>query len=140
MQELIRHRFRRGNDHIVRLRRSVELAEQSGDEKDVGYALYFLGWALWLRGDLTEAQCQLERALAMGERIGGRHLLVFSLLALTLTALRQHDAEAVRGLIPRTRTAAGKDGGRHRPHAGGAGLARLAGAASGPTWSRWPPR
>ena len=109
MQELIRHRFRVGDDDLARLRSSVELAEQSGDEKDVGYALYFLGWALWLRGDLTEAQRQLEKALAMGERIGERHLLVFSLLALTLTALRQHDAEAVRGLIPRTKAAAGKD-------------------------------
>ena len=110
MQELIRHRFRVGDDDIARLRRSVELAEQTGDEKDVGYAMYFLGWALWLRGDLTEAKQQLEQALAMGERIGERHLLVTSLLALILTALRRHDTEAVRTLIPRARTAAGKDG------------------------------
>ena len=110
MQELIRHRFRVGDDDIARLRRSVELAEQTGDEKDVGYATYFLGWALWLRGDLTEAQQQLEKALKMGERIGERHLLVTSLLALILTALRRHDTEAVRTLIPHARTAAGKDG------------------------------
>jgi hypothetical protein len=109
MQELIRHRFRVGDDDIARLRRSVELAEQTGDEKDVGYALYFLGWALWLRGDLTESQQQLEKALAMGERIGERHLLVFSLLVLILTALRQHDTESVRTLIPQAKTAAGKD-------------------------------
>ena len=110
MQELIRHRFRVGDDDIARLRRSVELAEQTGDEKDVGYATYFLGWALWLRGDLTEAKQQLEKALAMGERIGERHLLVTSLLALILTALRRHDTEAVRTLMPRARTVAGKDG------------------------------
>jgi len=110
MQELIRHRFRVEDADIARLRRSVELAEQTGDEKDVGYATYFLGWALWLRGDLTEAQQQLEKALRMGERIGERHLLVTSLLALILTALRRHDTEAVRTLIPQTRTAAGKDG------------------------------
>ena len=110
MQELIRHRFRVGDDDIARLRRSVELAEQTGDEKDVGYATYFLGWALWLRGDLTEAKQQLEKALAMGQRIGERHLLVTSLLALILTALRRHDTEAVRTLIPGARTAAGKDG------------------------------
>src|SRR6202042_2210676 len=95
---------------IARLRRSVELAEQTGDEKDVGYATYFLGWALWLRGDLTEAKQQLEKALAMGERIGERHLLVTSLLALILTALRRHDTEGVRTLIPRARMVAGKDG------------------------------
>ena len=110
MQELIRHRFRVEDADIARLRRSVELAEHAGDEKDVGYAMYFLGWALWLRGDLTEAKQQLEKALAMGERIGERHLLVTSLLALILTALRRHDTEAVRTLIPRARTVAGKDG------------------------------
>jgi class 3 adenylate cyclase/DNA-binding SARP family transcriptional activator len=110
MQELIRHRFRVEDADIARLRRSVELAEQTGDEKDVGYATYFLGWALWLRGDLTEAQQQLEKALKMGERIGERHLLVTSLLALILIALRRHDTEAVRTLIPQARTTAGKDG------------------------------
>ena len=110
MQELIRHRFRVEDADIARLRTSIEFADQTADEKDVGYAMYFLGWALWLRGDLTEAKQQLEKALAMGERIGERHLLVTSLLALTLTALRRHDTEAVRTLIPRARMAAGKDG------------------------------
>ena len=110
MQELIRHRFRVEDADIARLRTSIEFADQTADEKDVGYATYFLGWALWLRGDLTEAKQQLEKALAMGERIGERHLLVTSLLALTLTALRRHDTEAVRALIPRARMAAGKDG------------------------------
>jgi class 3 adenylate cyclase/DNA-binding SARP family transcriptional activator/tetratricopeptide (TPR) repeat protein len=108
MQELIRHRFRVEDADIARLRRSVELAEQTGDEKDVGYALYFLGWALWLRGELTEAEQQLAKALAMGERIGERHLLVTSLLAVTLTALRRHDTETVRALIPQARSVAGK--------------------------------
>jgi len=109
MQELIRHRFRVGDDDIARLRRSVELAEQTCDEKDVGYARYFLGWALWLRGDLTESQQELEQALALGKRIGERHLLLYSLLVLIVTALRQHDTEAVRTLIPRATAAAGKD-------------------------------
>ena len=109
MQELIRHRFRVGDADIARLRRSIELAEQSGDEKDIGYALYFLGWALWLRGDLTEAQQQLEKALAMAERIGETHLLTMGLLLLTATALRRHDTEAVRALIPRAMTAARTD-------------------------------
>jgi hypothetical protein len=106
MQELIRHRFRVGDADIARLRRSIELAEQTADEKDVGYAHYFLGWALWLRGDLTEAQQQLEKALAMGERIGETHLLTMGLLVLTATALRRHDTEAVRALIPRAQAAA----------------------------------
>ena len=109
MQELIRHRFRVGDADIARLRRSIELAEQTGDEKDVGYAYYFLGWALWLRGDLTEAQRQLEKALGIGERIGETHLVTMGLLVLTVTALRRHDTEAVRALIPRAMTAARTD-------------------------------
>jgi class 3 adenylate cyclase/DNA-binding SARP family transcriptional activator len=106
MQELIRHRFRVEDADIARLRSSVELAEQTGDEKDVGYATYFLGWALWLRGDLIEAQQQLEKALAMGERIGETHLTSVGVLSLTLTALRRHDAEAVRSRIPQAMTVA----------------------------------
>jgi adenylate cyclase len=109
MQELIRHRFRVGDADIARLRRSIELAEQTADEKDIGYALYFLGWALWLRGDLTEAQQQLEKALAMGERIGETHLRTMGLLVLTATALRRHDTGAVRALIPRALAAARTD-------------------------------
>ena len=109
MQELIRHRFRVEDADIARLRRSVELAEQTGDEKDVGYAIYFLGWALWLRGDLTEAQQQLEKALAMGERIGETHLAErWRCWSLTLTALRRHDTEAVRALIPQAMPAASR--------------------------------
>ena len=100
MQELIRHRFRVEDSDVARLRRSVELAEQTGEEKDVGYATYFLGWALWLRGDLTEAQQRLEKALAMGKRIGETHLHAVGLLALILTALRRPDTEAVRTLLP----------------------------------------
>jgi hypothetical protein len=92
------------------LRRSVELAEHTGEEreKDVGYATYFLGWALWLRGELAEARERSERSLAMAERIGETHLRSISLMDLMLTALREHDAESVRGLIPRA-TAAARD-------------------------------
>jgi eukaryotic-like serine/threonine-protein kinase len=125
MQELIRHRFRVGDADIARLRRSIELAKQTADEKDVGYALYFLGWALWLRGDLTEANKQLEQALAMGERIGERHLITMGLLALILTALRRHDAEAVRALIPRALTMAGTD------------VAYIALTMAAQTWLAW---
>ena len=131
MQELIRHRFRVGDADIARLRRSVELAEQTGDEKDVGYALYFLGWALWLRGDLTEAQQQLEKALAMGERIGETPPAGVQ----PAGAHPDGAAPARHGGGPRA-DPAGEDGGgkgRHlrRPHDGGSGLARLAGRASG---------
>jgi DNA-binding SARP family transcriptional activator len=43
----------------------------------------------------------LEQALVMAERIGERALLGKSLLGLALTALRRHDADRVRVLLPR---------------------------------------
>ncbi len=98
MQRLFRNRFRVDDADIAALRRSVEAAEHTGEDKDLGYAIYFLGWAHWLRGDLAEATENLEQALAMGKRIGESHLRLISLLALTLTAVRSHDTDAVRAL------------------------------------------
>jgi class 3 adenylate cyclase/tetratricopeptide (TPR) repeat protein len=101
MQRLLRNRLRVDDADIASLRRSIEAAEHTGEDKDLGYAIDFLGWAHWLRGDLAEATDNLEKALAMAERIGENHLRVISMLLLTLTAVRRHDAAAVRALIPR---------------------------------------
>ena len=78
------------------------MAERSGEEKDLGLRRRtFLGWGLWHRGDLPEARRELQSAYDMAERMGETFLRAVSLLTLTLTALRQHDKEAVRGLLPR---------------------------------------
>ena len=108
---LIRQRYRVEDADLAGLRRSVELAEHTEEEreKDVGYATYFLGWALWLRGELAEARERSEKALAMAERIGETHLRSISLMVLILTALREHDTESVRTLIPRATAAAQED-------------------------------
>jgi tetratricopeptide (TPR) repeat protein len=108
---LIRQRYRVEDADVAGLRRSVELAERTEEEreKDLGYATYFLGWALWLRGELTEARERSEKALAMAERIGETHLRSISLMALILTALREHDPESVRALLPRATAAAHDD-------------------------------
>ena len=101
MQRLLRNRFRVDDADLAALRRSIEAAEQTGEDKDLGYAKDFLGWALWLRGDLPAATESLQQALAMADRIGESHLRIMSLLQLTLTSVRRHDTEAVRALIPR---------------------------------------
>jgi class 3 adenylate cyclase len=108
---LIRQRYRVEDADLAGLRRSVELADHAGEEreKDLGYAIHFLGWALWLRGELAEARERLETALAMAERIGETHLRGISLMTLILTALRAHDTESVRALIPRAVAAARDD-------------------------------
>ena len=105
-QRLIRNRFQVDDADLARLYSSLRMAEHTGEEKDLGYATHFLGWGLWMRGDLPEARRQLENAHDMAERMGETFLRAVSLQTLTLTALRQHDTEAVRRLLPRAVAAA----------------------------------
>jgi adenylate cyclase len=124
-QRLIRNRFLVDDADIARLRRSLEMAEHTGEEKDLGYATHFLGWALWLHGDLPEARRQLQSASDMAERMGETFLRAVSLLWLTLTALRAHDTETARALLPRA-TAAAENAG-----------APLAGVMACRAWLAW---
>ena len=96
-----RSRLRVSDEDIAKLRAAVTVAEHTGEDKDVGYATQFLGWALWLRGALPEAEAELTNALRLAERTGETYLRDVTLLSLTLTALRRHDVEAVRALLPR---------------------------------------
>jgi class 3 adenylate cyclase len=102
---VIQNRYRVDEADIANMRKSEAAAEQGDDDKDAGYAHFFVGLLLLLHGDLAEAQERLEVSLALAERIGESILLGESLLGLTLTALRRHDTEAVRSLAPRAMTA-----------------------------------
>ena len=104
-QRLIRNRFLVDDADLARLYSSLRMAEHTGEKKDLGYATHFLGWGLWMRGDLSEARRQLENAHDIAERMGETFLRAVSLQTLTLTALRQHDTEAVRRLLPRAAAA-----------------------------------
>jgi len=88
-------------------RLSLAAAAEGDEEKDTGYATFFLGRFLWLRGDLEQARELLEQALAMAEWIGESVLLGQSLLGLALTALRRHDTDTLRALMPRVLAQAG---------------------------------
>jgi class 3 adenylate cyclase/tetratricopeptide (TPR) repeat protein len=105
LARVAKNEFEVGDDDIATMRKSAEAARGS-DEKDFGYATYFTGRLLQLRGDLPAARAQLEKSLAIAERIGEGHLLAHSLVDLTLTAIRRHDTDAVRSLAPRAMTAA----------------------------------
>ena len=72
----------------------------------------------------------LTAALALAERIGETLLRDLALLTLTLTALRRHDAEAVRALLPRAVAAAQDTGGIF-------GAGRLAGGLAVAAWLAW---
>jgi class 3 adenylate cyclase/DNA-binding SARP family transcriptional activator len=130
VQKLQRNRLRVDDEDITILRASVAAADHPGEDrdKDVGYAMHFLGWALWLHGDLTEATGQLTRTVRLAERIGESHLRDFALLSLTLTALRRRDTPAVRTLLSRTFKAAEEVGGE---------AGRLTGCMAVAAWLAW---
>lgn len=110
MQRLQRNRLRPDESDIAAVRASLEIAAHTGEEKDAAYATHLVAWTHWLRGDLAEARAISDSAVATAERIGESALLDMSLMTLALTAVRAHDAEAVRGLIPRITEAYRKDG------------------------------
>ncbi len=130
MARVMRNRYRVDEADIAIMRESLAAAAQGDEEKDVGYATFFLGWVWWLHGDLAAAQEHMERALIMAERIGESALLGHSLLGLALTALRRHDTEAVRALAPQVMAAAGDM----------ANAAYLAGAKACLVWLAWQDR
>ena len=103
LQKLLRNRLRVDEEDLANLRAAIAAAEHSGEDrdKDVGYATDFLGWALWVRGDLAAAAEVETEALNLAERIGEAVLRDVSLMTLTMIALRRHDTEAVRALLPR---------------------------------------
>jgi tetratricopeptide (TPR) repeat protein len=101
LARVARNGLRVDETDLADLRRGLAAATQGDEEKDVGYATFFLGRFLLLHGDLAEAQDHLGQALAMAERIGETILLAQSLLGLALTAVRRHDTAAVRTLVPR---------------------------------------
>jgi class 3 adenylate cyclase/tetratricopeptide (TPR) repeat protein len=103
LQKLLRNRLRVDEEDLANLRAAIAAAEHSGEDrdKDVGYATDFLGWALWLRGDLAAAAEVETKALNLAERIGETVLRDLALMTLTSIALRRHDTEAVRALLPR---------------------------------------
>jgi tetratricopeptide (TPR) repeat protein len=102
---VIKNRYRVDETDIADIRKSAAAAAQDGDEKDIGYATYFVGRVLMLHGDLAEAAAELRKSLALAERIGESILLGESLLVLTQVALRRHDVAEVRALAPRAAAA-----------------------------------
>ncbi|HET9967627.1 MAG TPA: hypothetical protein VFQ68_05285, partial [Streptosporangiaceae bacterium] len=127
MARVLQNGCQADENDLADLRRGLAAAMHSEEEKDVGYAAFFVGQFQWLLGDLAQAGEYLERALAMAERIGESILLGRSLLGLALTALRRHDPEGVRALLPRVLAAAGTMGHAHY----------LAGARAVQAWLAW---
>ena len=100
MARVAQNRFRVDETDLDNARRSLAAAREA-EEKDVGYATFFLARFLLLHGDVAEAQGHLEHSLALAERIGETGLVAYSLQGLAMAALHRHDTAAVRTLVPR---------------------------------------
>jgi adenylate cyclase len=101
MQRLARSGMLPGDDDVELLRRSLEFARQTGEDKDAAYAAHFLGWILGLRGHVDEARAAEQMTVEMADRIGESFLLPGALAALALIALRQHDTATARSCLSR---------------------------------------
>jgi hypothetical protein len=101
-------RYRIDDETIADARRAVAAASESGYDSlstvgacaSVAWARCWLGDLLMARGDLEEAQKQLETSLTGAERNGDIFLQAATACCLAMTALRRHDVEAVRSLAP----------------------------------------
>jgi ATP/maltotriose-dependent transcriptional regulator MalT len=93
--------YRITDEVLADLRRAVEMVPDRGLQEGDGWWSMLLGYVAFLKGDLALSREQLERSLAMAERAGEAQLRAASMVVRPLTALRGHDAAAVRELGPR---------------------------------------
>jgi len=126
LQRVIRNGLRVDGEDVACMRLSLAAAECGSEEKDLGYARYFVGWFLLALGQLAEAEQQLTVALCIADRVGEALLRGESLVALTMTALRRRDVTAVRMLAPQAMEACEATGSPPLVDAARAGLAWLA--------------
>ncbi len=94
------NRYRIDEEVLADARRAALIATENGDPYESAWRAWNLGWWLMLTGELGEAQEQLDSSLAEAERSGNINLQAASLYLLALTAVRRHDAAAVRSLAP----------------------------------------
>jgi hypothetical protein len=84
---------------------AVQLAEKGIGEHNLAYCLGNLGEHCLWRGDLDQAQENLQAALALSERSYDRNCHEWCLSNLCLVGIRRHDVEAVRTLSLQLSTA-----------------------------------
>lgn len=93
----VRHtRYRIDEQILADVRAGVAAAQQGGEEREIAWVVFSLGFILLWNGDLAEAQVRLQAALEIVERTGDPVLRARCLCYLNITALRRHDVEGVR--------------------------------------------
>ena len=93
-------RYRIDEEILTNMRAAVAAAHEGGDERDVAFTLFGLGFCLLWRGELRETEECLQASLAGAERVGDAVLRARCLCYLNVCALRRHDSDAVRTLAP----------------------------------------
>jgi class 3 adenylate cyclase/tetratricopeptide (TPR) repeat protein len=99
-------RYRIDDEILANARAAVGAAQHGGEERDVAWTVFCLGFVLLWHGDLEEAAEHLQAALGTVERIGDVVMRARCLCYLNVTALRRHDVGAVRALAPQALEAA----------------------------------
>ncbi len=69
---------------------------------EMNWVRFSLGMTLLIRGDLADAQVEMEAALDVSRRAGDKTLVLRCLVYLALLGLRRHDVEAVKQRVPET--------------------------------------
>jgi len=85
---------------LTDMTKAVALSVEHLAEPDVAFMTFCAGFLLLWHGDLEQARDQLEKSLAMTERIGDVVLRARCLCYLDVTALRRHETEVVRSTAP----------------------------------------
>ena len=105
-QRIRQTRYRMDDEILSDARAAVAAGGAGISEYDQAWALFVLGFCLLWCDDLDGARRHMDAALAMVERVGDVVMQARCLSYLTVTALRNHDVEAVRSLVSQALTAA----------------------------------
>ena len=114
-QRALASHWRIDDEVIAMARKAVAAATSGGDDPDIygekgrgaiAWATLYLGWFLLMRGDLEEAEDNLQRSLVIAEGSGDILLLAGDLYCLEVVGLRRHDHETVRRIAPEAEAAA----------------------------------
>jgi eukaryotic-like serine/threonine-protein kinase len=106
LTRILRERYRASDRTLATSRRFLAAREELGDPVDIARAHFNVGFVLLSRGDLAEAQSELEHALATAERTGDATLRSRSLTYLAMLHRRRRDVRTAEAFAERARATA----------------------------------
>ena len=98
LQRARQNRYRIDEEILTNASAGVAAAREGGDDREIAWTVFSLGFFLLWHGDLEKAREKLEESLRVVERTGDPVLPACCLCYLNVTALRRHDVQGVRNL------------------------------------------